>query len=75
MIGLGPRCIYCKHYNSKRPGTCTAFPRDIPAKFSLGEAEHLTPYDGDHGIQFELDPNLSPDAVRRYKKRFENTDR
>ena len=75
MIGLGPRCIYCKHYNSKRPGTCTAFPRDIPAKFILGEAEHLTPYEGDHGIQFELDPSLSPDAVRRYKKRFENTDR
>ena len=75
MIKLGPRCMYCKHYNRKRPGTCAAFPRDIPAKFSLGEAEHLTPYDGDHGIQFELDPNLSPDAVRRYKKRFENSDR
>lgn len=74
MIGLGPRCIYCKHYNSKRPGTCTAFPRDIPAKLSLGEAEHLTPYEGDHGIQFELDPSLSPDAVRRYKKRFETPD-
>ena len=75
MIGLGPRCMYCKHYNRKDPGTCKAFPRDIPAKFSLGEAEHLTPYEGDHGIQFELDPNLSPDAVRRYKKRFENSDR
>lgn len=75
MIGLGPRCIYCKHYNRETSGTCRAFPEDIPAEFFLGEAEHVTPYEGDHGIQFELDSSLSPDAVRRYKKRFENTDR
>ena len=66
MSRLGPRCIYCKHYNRKRPGTCAAFPRDIPAKFTLGEAEHLTPCEGDHGIQFELDriflPMLSDDT-------------
>ena len=75
MIGLGPRCMYCKHFNRQRHGRCTAFPERIPAIFMLGESEHLTPHEGDHGIQFELDPSLSPDAVRRYKKRFETPDR
>ena len=75
MIGLGGRCIYCKHYNRRRPGTCNAFPQDIPAKFSLGKAEHLTSYEGDHGIQFELDPDLSAESLRNYKDRFETSDR
>ena len=75
MSQLASRCIYCKHYNLRDPGTCDAFPRGIPAKFVWSEAEHLTPSEGDHGILFELDPNLSEDEVRRYKKRFENSDR
>ena len=75
MIGLGPRCFYCKHFNKKKHGTCTAFPRDIPAKIYLSEVEHLTPYEGDHGIQFELDPDLSAESLRNYKDRFEKSDR
>ena len=71
MIGLGPRCMYCKHFNRQRHGRCAAFAGRIPATFILGEAEHLTPYDGDHGIQFELDPNLSAESLRNYKDRFE----
>ena len=75
MIKLGSRCIYCKHYNRNDPGTCDAFPRGIPAKFIHLEAEHLTPSEGDHGIFFELNPQLNADSLRRYKKRFEKSDR
>lgn len=71
MIKLGPRCMYCKHYNRKDPGTCMAFPQGIPGRFIVGTIEHLTSYEGDHGIQFELDPKLTADSLRNYKDQFE----
>ena len=74
MIGLGPRCLYCKHFHVPGRGKCSAFPNGIPGRFIIGDDEHVAPYEGDHGLQFELDPRLSPDAVRRYKKRFETPD-
>ena len=72
MIKLGPRCVYCKHYNRNDPGTCRAFPQGIPGRFIIGTIEHLAPYNGDHGIQFELDPNLDADSVKTYRHFFEN---
>lgn len=66
---LGPRCMFCKHYNR---GKCAAFPRWIPLEIMRGEVEHLTPYEGDHGIQFELDPTLPPEGVSAYRWRFES---
>lgn len=68
MIRLGPRCLYCKHYKN---GQCAAFPELIPAEILSGEVEHLTPYEGDHGIQFELDPTLSKEDRRIYRHCFE----
>ena len=73
MIRIGPRCMFCKHYDKKRPGRCAAFTGLIPAKIILCEAEHLTPCDGDHGIQFELDPNLNRDSLETYRNFFENS--
>lgn len=75
MIGLGPRCIYCKHFNKPSRGKCTAFPQGIPGRFILGTTEHLAPYEGDHNVQFELDPDLPPAVLSMYKDRFETEDR
>ena len=33
---------------------CLAFPEGIPEEILLGKVGHKEPYDGDHGIQFEL---------------------
>ena len=70
MITLGPRCLFCKHYNRAK---CAAFPEWIPKEIMRGEVEHLTPYEGDHGIQFELDPSLSEKEKRAYRHFFEET--
>ena len=75
MIGLGPRCIYCKHYDKHNPCRCGAFPKIIPPQIFFSKVEHITPYEGDHGIQFELDPDLSAESLRNYKDRFEKSDR
>ena len=64
MITLGPRCEYCKHF--ERGCKCAAFPKLIPAEILSGEVEHLTPYEGDHGIQFELDPLLTEREKKAY---------
>jgi len=51
----GSRCLYCKWYNHKKIGTCKAFPKGIPHAILSSEFNHIKPYPGDHGIQFELD--------------------
>lgn len=58
----------CKHYTgvvefedgleSSQKHTCEAFPDGIPEPITLGEEFHSEPIDGDHDIQFEVDPNL-----------------
>ncbi len=73
MIGLGPRCIYCKHFNKRGRGSCPAFPNGIPGRILLGTIDHVNPYEGDHGIQFELDPNLSAKSLQNYKDLFETS--
>ena len=51
-----PQCFKCKHYNGG--GTCKAFPDNtIPTgMFMVGKKgiNHTKPYQGDHGIQFEV---------------------
>jgi len=71
MIDLGPRCLFCKHFIKDAPLACRAYPNLIPVEIFSGKVEHLSPRKDDNGFQFELDPNLSSDEVRRYKKRFE----
>ena len=68
MITLGPRCLYCKHFTKGLK--CTAFPERIPSAI-IRWGEHLTPYEGDHGIQFEPDLTLSKEERRIYRHCFE----
>ena len=46
-----PICFSCKHYNADL--TCAAFPEGVPSVILIGEADHDTPIEGDHGIQYE----------------------
>lgn len=52
---LSPVCAMCKHLRIAKGRTCDAFPAkdSIPDPIWLGEDNHRTPYNGDHGIQFE----------------------
>lgn len=57
-----PICFFCKHITHKTyPMTCKAFPDGIPAEAlrPVGPG-HRLPINGDHGIQFEQDPEKSP---------------
>jgi hypothetical protein len=53
---LSIQCIECKHFG-KKPITCLAFPKGIPKKILDGKFNHVKPYKGDHGIQFEPKEN------------------
>lgn len=46
-------CTYCAHLRDIVDRTCDAFPEGIPMPIWMGEHDHRTPYEGDHGIQFE----------------------
>lgn len=61
-------CAFCLHLHCKpreemlRNGyTCDAFPGGIPEEITRGRNQHMKPYPGDHGIQFE--PNGSEAAA------------
>lgn len=66
-VSLGPSCLTCKHLRSLFERRCDAFPDvfGIPEPILSDEHEHLTPYRGDHGIQYEPDE----DEVRRWNER------
>jgi hypothetical protein len=55
----------CKHYRGvsgdepTQVAVCEAFPEGIPEEINLGEEFHSEPIDGDHDIQFEVDPELT----------------
>jgi hypothetical protein len=58
-------CALCAHFfssgtsNREQKPRCKAFPDGIPS--GLGSTiSHQHPYPGDHGIQFELHPDLMP---------------
>ena len=54
MIGARPACMDCKHFiNEKGTPRCAAFPDGIPEEIWMGEVDHVKPYKGDGGIQFE----------------------
>ena len=53
-------CTYCRHLRDTKDRTCDAFPDGIPMAIWMGEHDHRTPYEGDHGIQFESIPNEHP---------------
>ena len=62
-IGPEPICMKCKHliedpeFDGYR---CEAFPEEgIPFEIIAGFFDHMIPYAGDHGIQFELQEGKS----------------
>lgn len=58
--GPAPLCLSGIHLTGDpvRFWTCSAFPGDIPVEMTSFEVDHRLPYDGDHGIQFEPQPEL-----------------
>jgi len=55
-----PICFSCTHRGNEAFGTvenCSAFPKGIPEAIILSEVDHHRPVEGDHGIQFQQDPN------------------
>jgi hypothetical protein len=67
-------CASCKHLDKaaaeRESLRCNAYPRGIPLDIVFGQTEHDHPLEGDHGIQYELDP----DSVFRPTDRRLNTD-
>jgi hypothetical protein len=64
-IGL-ELCNFCKHWSEE--GDCAAFPGQIPLDVFYGRHDHRDPYPGDHGIRFELAPDLSPEMLSAYRR-------
>ncbi len=60
-----PQCIYCRHLDQDAAEwVCKAYPNGIPQQILEGEANHVQPYPGDNGIQFEPidEPQQSAEA-------------
>jgi hypothetical protein len=51
-------CDYCRFRRRGIPMKCDAYPDGVPNRFRYGEELHVDPTEGDHGIQFELAPDL-----------------
>lgn len=48
-------CSICTHrHPDTHPPTCDAFPQRIPTDIRVMRADHREPYEGDHGIRFEM---------------------
>lgn len=56
MSHPAPMCMFCAHfYREFRGFKCEAYPSEIPMEIIELEVDHREPYEGDNGIQFELD--------------------
>ncbi|MGA9139687.1 MAG: hypothetical protein WBZ29_05655 [Methanocella sp.] len=67
MIDIpAPMCMFCRHlkYGSTR---CEAFPEGIPDVILFGSHDHRLPYEGDHGILFELKPG-EEDSLEEWRE-------
>jgi len=58
-------CAYCKHKHEDTP-TCEAFPDGIPDEILMMKNDHTEPFEGDHGIQFE--PEFEVSRPVRFKR-------
>ena len=60
MIAV-PLCRTCTHFkrnNKEDVAACKAFPDGIPVDIIIGRKSHKQPVEGDHGLQFELAPDM-----------------
>lgn len=64
MISLPPICIYCRRLEriNQDGYTCSAYPDGIPEAIILSNVDHRKPFDGDHGLQFEVKPGSEAKA-------------
>lgn len=62
-----PQCVTCLHLRidpSRRGMFCAAFPEGIPAPIKDCDVQHDAPYPGDHGLQYEFDPDWASKVPR-----------
>lgn len=64
---ISPVCVRCARLDVTQRRRCAAFgTADIPFVIWEGENPHVTPYRGDHGLQFiPWSEGLSPDNLAR----------
>lgn len=66
-------CYFCIHYNKNGSEgiftrACKAFTTKIPDDIWKHIVNHQSNYPGDHGIMFELDPDMKSEYIREIKK-------
>ena len=59
-----PYCVFCKHFDSEKLDQehlrhCKVFGGEIPNDIIEGKVDHRQPYEGDNGIQFEFQDDMS----------------
>jgi|JI10StandDraft_1071094.scaffolds.fasta_scaffold375263_3 hypothetical protein len=60
-------CIYCKHFDRNPDGetlACAAFPMGVPVNILHSKRDHRLPYDGDNGVQFEVQSGKQQELVK-----------
>ena len=62
------QCAFCTHYYAGDM-KCKAYPDGIPNEILGGAVDHRLPYQGDHGIQLELEPGLPANILGPVRER------
>ncbi len=62
-----PMCLYCAR-RLRSPSGCEAFPLGIPTDVLSGQFDHRQPHDGDGGLTFEEQPDLSREQKMELKQ-------